>query len=270
MTLTDTHCHLDFDCFDGDREQVLQRAADAGVRRIIVPGTQQSRWPRISRLCNGKHPPRLWPCFGIHPYWLTSHSLDDLDALQRHAQTHDCLAIGECGLDFRDGQAARDLQHAFFDAQLALAQRLDKPVIIHAVRATGAVIRHIRQFPGLRGVIHAYSGSYEQARQLIDLGFMLGIGGVITRPDATKRHRLLRQLPVDAIVLETDAPDQPPYRHRQQRNEPGWLVETLQSVSELKQQDSDALGNQFEANVQRLFFSGGENGPGIDSPATLP
>lgn len=261
ISLTDTHCHLDLDAFADDRQAVLERAAKAGIKRIIIPATTRHRWATIHALCQPPAPPQhniaLFPCYGIHPYWAQEHDATDIEALHDYLQQHPALAIGECGLDFRPTQLAKEnsrkQQRALFEAQLQLAYRLHLPVVIHAVKATQEVIETLRQFPGLRGMIHAYSGSYEQAKELIALGFYLGIGASVTFPNAHKRQLVVKKLPFDAILLETDAPDQPPHAHHSQRNEPAFITETLHTIARLKNVETETVAQHNEQNARQLF-----------------
>lgn len=250
-TLIDAHCHLDFEVFDSDREQVLQRAADRNISDIIIPGTEKKFWPRITQLCSEHH--QLHPCFGLHPYWLNTHNSQDLNDLDDYISRHRPVALGECGLDFRADQADRKTQLHFFDAQLEIAQTHALPVVIHAVKATTTVIERLKKHKGLNGMIHSFSGSPEQAEQLIDMDFMISIGGSITYPNAKKARNTVRQIPLCSLLLETDAPDQADSNHKQQRNEPAFLLDTLNSVAELREIDVDTVAEQTTKNAKTLF-----------------
>ena len=251
MQLVDAHCHLDFDVFDEDRNEVLQRARAVGIVHIVIPGTTRARWHHITALCE-QHD-GLSACYGLHPYFVTQHDTPHLDALRKHAGGHDCVAIGECGLDFRPSQAPRDVQQQYFEAQLDIARELDKPVVIHAVKATGQVIQTLQRFAGLRGMIHSYSGSYEQAMELIDMGFLLSFGAAAINPRATRLRDTIRRLPLSALLLETDAPDQPGPLHRGQRNQPAWLLDTLSGLAALRGEHSADIAARTTANAVQLF-----------------
>ncbi len=251
MQLVDTHCHLDFDVFDEDRNEIIQQALAAGIAHIVIPGVMRNGWHNITALCDQHH--GLSACYGLHPYFVGQHAEAHLDTLHAYASRHACVAIGECGLDFRQGQAPREHQLFYFEAQLDIAQRLGKPVVIHAVKATQQVIQSLQDFPGLRGMIHSYSGSYEQALQLIDAGFVLGFGGAVTHPRARRLHDLIRRLPLTSMLLETDAPDQAPSTHHGQRNQPAWLRDILDTIAVLRMQDKTEIAHCTTANADELF-----------------
>ncbi len=249
--IIDSHCHLDFDDFEPDRDAVLQRAYEAGIRHIIIPGVTAEHWPRMQSLC--EQYPQLHPCYGLHPYFIDEHNPQHIDALDNWLEEYPAIAVGECGLDYYLKHLDKEQQRFYFEAQLQLAQKHQLPVVIHARKSTEDVIHCIRNFPGLTGMIHSYSGSYEQAIQLIDLDFYLSFGGPITYPNAARLHKLLRQLPIESILVETDAPDQPVASARGQRNEPAHITEVIQSLAELQQLDSDEVAMVTSENAQRLF-----------------
>ena len=249
--LIDCHCHLDFPTFDADRQGILEQARHQGVHDIVIPGVKRADWARIRDICRqDKH---LYACYGLHPYLAAEHADDDIRLLQDWLDNKPCVAIGECGLDYRKDQADRQLQWKFFNAQLALAHALEKPVVIHAVRATGDVIDSIKNYPGLRGMVHSYSGSYEQALQLIDLGFYISFGGAITYDNAKKLRAAAGKIPLASILLETDAPDQPDASHKGKRNEPAYLVNVLNCLGELRDESIEEIAVQTTRNARKLF-----------------
>jgi len=249
--LIDTHSHIDSPLFDNDRPQVIARAKAAGVSKQIVPAIQSKWWPRLKACCASDS--SLIPAYGLHPIYTSQHKESDLTALATWLQHEPVVAVGECGLDFYDGKDNQMLQRFYFEAQLELAQEFNLPIIIHARRSIEDVIQIIRTKPGLRGVLHSYSGSYEQAAQLIDLGFLMGFGGPITQPNAKRLHRTLKRLPLDAILLETDSPDQPCFKHHNRRNEPAYLVDIACSISDLLGFDINTVKAVTLNNSWRLF-----------------
>lgn len=252
MQLLDSHSHLDAAVFDADREAVLARAQAAGVTGHILPATHAAAWDGLGAIC--RRYPRLYPAYGLHPVFLDQHHPAHLDALRaRLAAGTACVAVGEIGLDYFDTRLDRDRQQRFFEAQLALAREFALPVIIHARHAFEAVIHTLRRFPGVRGVVHSFSGSAEQARQLDALGFLLGIGGAVTYPRAQRLKRTVATLPLHQLLLETDSPDQPACAQRGQRNEPMHLVSVLDCVSALRQTPREAIAAATTANARRLF-----------------
>jgi TatD DNase family protein len=175
MRLIDSHCHLDVAEFAEDLPEVLLRAAQLSVEAFVVPAIDFAAWPRLSQLAE-RHP-QIKPAYGLHPIFLAQHHDSHLAALPDWLQRSECVAVGECGLDFFMPNLDVNQQEAIFIAHIKLAEQFNKPLIIHARKATERVIHLLKQFGPATGVIHSYSGSIEQARQLIELGFLLGIAG---------------------------------------------------------------------------------------------
>ena len=251
MKLIDSHCHLDFEVFDSDRAEVMARAAAAGVSAIVIPGVRANGWEKIHALCAGDT--RLYACYGLHPYFVGEHRHADLDRLEAWVGQHDCVAIGECGLDLRTGQAEAKDQLHYFSAQLDIAAAHDRPVVIHAVRATAQVIDLLNNYPAVRGMIHSYSGSYEQAKQLVERGFYISLGGAVTYDNARRVRAVAAQLPLSSLLIETDAPDQPDADHFAQRNEPAYLTNVLDSLCALRPESRDEIAAKTSANARALF-----------------
>jgi TatD DNase family protein len=249
--LIDSHCHLDFDVFNGDRDAVIERARHNGIKEIVIPGVSRKNWEHIDQICS-KYT-HLHACYGLHPYLAREHTDSDLVGLRDWLDIHDCVAIGECGLDYRKDQADRELQMKFFTAQLEIAAMAARPVVIHSVRATEDVIKAIKNYPGLQGMIHSYSGSYEQAMQLIELGFFISLGGAITYSNAKKLRATARKIPLASLLLETDAPDQPDAVHHNQRNEPAYLVNVLKCLSELRDESVEEVARVTTRNARQLY-----------------
>ncbi|MCA1714352.1 MAG: TatD family hydrolase, partial [Gammaproteobacteria bacterium] len=249
--LIDSHCHLDAVEFDPDRAAVIARARQAGIVQQIVPAIDAASWPKLREVC--ALAPGLHPAYGLHPLCLVSHRPQHLDELRKWIGREHPLAIGECGLDFFvDGLDAQS-QQDYFDGQLQLAREFDLPLVVHARRAVEAVIVAIKRIGRLRGVVHSFSGSAEQARQLWQLGFLIGLGGPVTYVRANRLRKLAAEIPLEYLVLETDAPDQPDAGHRGQRNEPARLPRVLAAIAELRGQDPDIVAKATTANARRLF-----------------
>lgn len=249
--LIDSHCHLDADAFDPDRSAVIERAQAAGIGEQVVPATHADAWPKLREVCASA--PGLHPAYGLHPVFLDQHQVAHLDALATWIERDQPVAVGECGLDYFIEELDRDAQQYYFDAQLELARDHDLPVIVHARRAVDATIGAIRRVGNLRGVVHSFSGSPEQARQLRDLGFMIGLGGPVTYERARRLRRLVATMPLDQLLLETDAPDQPDADNRGGRNEPALLVRVLDVIAGLRDQDREEIAAATTANARRLF-----------------
>ncbi|NUS38556.1 MAG: TatD family hydrolase [Lysobacter sp.] len=251
MRLVDSHCHLDDEAFDGDRADVLARARAAGVQHVVVPAIDASTWPRVRTTC-ATHP-GLSAAYGLHPLALQAHRPEHLEALGTWIERERPVAVGECGLDFFVEDLDRDAQLRYFDAQLRIARDASLPVIVHARRAVDAVIAAIRKVGGLRGVVHSFAGSAEQARQLAQLGFLVGLGGTVTYARANRLRQLAAALPLEQLVLETDAPDQPDAGHRGQRNEPARLPHVLHAIAALRDEAPTEIAGATTRNAERLF-----------------
>lgn len=249
--LYDSHCHLDAAEFDADRPAVLQRARQAGVARQLVPAVDRDSWDRIAALCQAE--PGLRPAWGLHPMFLAAHRPGHLDELADWLRDRRPAAVGECGLDFFVEGLDPEAQRGYFHRQLELAREFDLPVVLHARRAVDEVIAALRRVGGLRGVVHSWSGSEEQARQLFALGFHLGIGGPVTYERAQRLRRTVATMPLDYLLLETDAPDQPDAGHRGQRNEPGRLPLVLAAVAALRGETPERIAEATAANAAALF-----------------
>ena len=246
----DTHCHLDAPEFDADRAAVRAAARLAGVQCCVIPTVQASNFAPTRAIAHAQDDVYA---LGIHPLYVPQATGGDLQALEQaltaHADDARLVAVGEIGLDFFVPElctpAMRSKQHLFFEAQLRLAQRFGLPVILHSRRALDQVLRALRQTPTVGGIAHAFVGSAQQAQQSIDLGLKLGFGGAMTYERATRLRQLAASLPLDAIVLETDAPDMPPrwlYKtaaereagQTQSRNTPAELPRLGQVLADLR------------------------------------
>jgi len=251
IDLTDSHAHLDDSSFDPDRAQVLRRAAEAGVRRIVVPAIHRNSWAGIERLC-AKHPQAL-PAYGLHPIFLEQHRPEHVAELTQWLKDHSAVAVGEIGLDYFLEDLDREQQRAYFEQQLHVAREFDLPVIAHARRAVDEVTATLRRIGGLRGVVHSFSGSEQQAEQLWRLGFHLGIGGPVTYERAQRLRRIVAGMPLEYLLLETDAPDQPGAGQRGQRNEPAHIAEVLGVVAGLRGDSEANIAAATTANAAHLF-----------------
>jgi len=251
MLLIDSHVHLDAPAFDLDRASVLARAKCAGVAAQIIPATTAVRWPEVRTACQNAS--GLFPAWGLHPLFVAEHTPEHLGELRQWVERERPVAIGECGLDYFVPGLDIEVQQSCFNAQLKLAREYDLPVIIHARRAVDAVIASLRRIGGLRGVVHSFSGSPEQARQLWRLGFLIGLGGPVTYPRAQRLRRLAASMPLDFLLLETDAPDQPDHGIPGQRNEPARLTVILDAIARLRRQPADEIAQITTINAFRLF-----------------
>jgi TatD DNase family protein len=230
--LIDTHLHLDAGEFDPDREEMLARAHAAGIAGFVVPAVDRAGFARVLALAETT--PGVFAALGIHPLYVDQADETDLDALDTLLAQGCAVAVGEIGLDhYVPGfDAAR--QEAFFTAQLGLARRHGLPVILHVRRAQDAVLAALRKTRVTGGIAHAFNGSFQQAEAFIELGFKLGFGGAMTYEGSRRIRRLAAELPLDAIVLETDAPDMPPVWAHGERNVPENLLRIAGVLAELR------------------------------------
>lgn len=256
MDLIDTHTHLDFPDFDADRQALMTESRALGVRQMVVLGVYQGNWQRVWELV--QNDPDLHAAFGLHPVYLDDHRPQDLrelgDWLSRLAGHRQLCAVGEIGLDYFIETLDRERQQALFDAQLQLAVDFNLPALIHVRRSHAAVIATLKRFKVKRtGIIHAFAGSKEEAREYIKLGFKLGLGGAATWPQALRMHRVLAELPLDSVVLETDSPDMAPAMFPGQRNSPAHLPAICAALAGIMAISPDHLAAASTANARELF-----------------
>ncbi len=251
MRLVDSHSHFDAAEFDADRIAAHARSVAAGVSMQVVPAVDAAGWPKLKSVC--VQFPGLFPAYGLHPMYLKAHRPGHLRELRDWIERERPVAVGECGLDFFVEGLDAETQRFYFEGQLRLAREFDLPVVVHARRAVDAVIAAIRKVGSLRGVVHSFSGSAEQAAQLRKLGFLLGIGGPVTYERANRLRKLVATMPLEQLLLETDAPDQPGAAHRGERNEPAFLPEVLDVIAGLRGIEPAELATATTANAERLF-----------------
>lgn len=249
--LIDSHCHLDFDVFDRDRNELWSRCRSAGVGQLIVPGTDPDQWVRARSLCEAQ--PDWYFAAGVHPWWL-DRAADDWEELCQRALTHPlCVAVGECGLD-KHIEAPMIRQEALLDTHLDMARACDKPVILHCVKAHNELIRRLKRHRFPRGgVVHAFSGSADIATTYWQMGFRLGVGGVITYERARKTREAVSRVPLDALLLETDAPDMPLAGRQGERNSPEYLPVIAQTLAGLRDCPVEQVVRQTTDNSRQLF-----------------
>lgn len=254
--LIDSHTHLDFPDFDADRAELLARCRAQGVEKLVVLGVYQGNWQRLWDLVQGDA--GLYAAFGLHPAYLAQHRPEHLaelrDWLQRLAGHPQLCAVGEFGLDYFLEQLDRERQQALFEAQLGLAAEFGLPVLLHVRRAHATTIATLKRFRLRRaGIVHAFAGSFEEAREYLKLGFRLGLGGAPTWPQAKRLQQTVARLPLDAVVLETDAPDMAPAMHPHQRNSPEYLPDICAELARLMGVGADELAAASSRNAAELF-----------------
>lgn len=252
--LFDTHCHLDISDFDKDLVEVLARARSVGVGSIVIPAIDAARWKGLLQLCDGKQ--GLYPALGLHPMFYKQHEPKaDIARLEKLVSENELAAIGEIGLDFylERGHKGEQLQYELFEKQLVIAKDAGLPVILHVRKAHEEVLKRLKDARVVGGTAHAFNGSLELAQRYIDLGFKLGFGGMVTYDKSTKLRELVKQLPLESIVLETDAPDMSPSNHHGERNSPEYLPEIAQVIADLREISIDDVARITTTNAREIF-----------------
>jgi len=246
----DTHCHLDDESFAGRLLEILERARAAGVTRFIVPGVGPSCWDKVMAVAAGND--RIFAAPGVHPMRAMQFSEAALVRLEELAP--DAVAIGEIGLDY-SYDVPREVQQATFRAQLRLAVRLGLPVLIHCRRAFADLLTILgeEKVENAGGVMHAFSGSPEIATECLKLGLCIGVAGPLTFENAVRPLEVVRSVPLERLLLETDAPDLAPVPYRGSPNEPAFLVEIARKVAEIKGVSLEEVARTTTATAHHLF-----------------
>ena len=256
--MIDTHCHLDAHEFDTDRDAVVAAAREAGVTTLILPSVEVSGFPAVRACC--QRYPGCHPAYGIHPLYVGAAREDDLYTLRQWLRDeisgeHPPVAVGEIGLDFFVPGHDASRQEQFFIEQLQIAAEFNLPVLLHVRRAVVQVLKCLRHSKVRRGIAHAFNGSRQQAQAFIDLGFKLGFGGAMTWPRATRIRQLATELPLESIVLETDAPDMSPVWRQGQRNSPDQLPLIAATLADLTRLPPGRILEQTNANALAVIES---------------
>ena len=256
--MIDTHCHLDAREFDTDRDAVVAAAREAGVTTLILPSVEVSGFPAVRACC--QRYPGCHPAYGIHPLYVGATREDDLHTLRQWLRDeisgeHPPVAVGEIGLDFFVPGHDASRQEQFFIEQLQIAAEFNLPVLLHVRRAVVQVLKCLRHSKVRRGIAHAFNGSRQQAQAFIDLGFKLGFGGAMTWPRATRIRQLATELPLESIVLETDAPDMSPVWRQGQRNSPDQLPLIAATLADLTRLPPGRILEQTNANALAVIES---------------
>jgi TatD DNase family protein len=237
--LVDTHCHLDAAEFDADRDAVAGAAREAGVRTIVVPAVERENFSAVTDTC--RHYPGCVAAYGIHPLYVERAVPRDIEELRATIAAAQAVAVGEIGLDFFQPGHDAALQEYYFTEQLKIARDFHLPVILHVRQAVDAVLKQLRRIPVSGGIAHAFNGSRQQAEVFIGMGFKLGFGGAMTFERALRIRELAKSLPLEAIVLETDAPDMTPAWIGKGRNTPAELPRIAQVLAGLRGEDIEQV-----------------------------
>lgn len=253
--LFDTHCHLDFERFDEDRDEVVARAIAAGVKRIVVPALDLVNAPAVLALADRYD--EVYAGVGVHPNSSAGWQDDWIDQLRTLAAHEKVVAIGEIGLDYYWDRSPKETQQRAFRQQLALATELDLPVIIHNREADGDVLRLLSESP-LRGkerpgVLHSFMSTWETAGAALEMGYYLGFTGPLTYAKNDEMRTVVDRAPVDRLLIETDAPFLPPQAHRGERNEPAFVRLIAAQMAEILDLEEATIAAMTTDNAACLF-----------------
>lgn len=260
--LADTHAHLDFTQFDEDRDQVIERAANQGVTRIVTVGFDIDSSREAVALTDGNA--SVWACVGTHPHQASRVTPEGLGSLRDLSTHHKVVAIGEIGLDYYRDRSPRDVQRQVFRQQLEIAAESGKPVVVHDRAAHRDVMRIVGGWAetvrasnnGLQpplGVVHCFSGDQTMAEELFELGFFVSVAGPVTFPNARGLQELVGRLPLERLLVETDCPFLSPHPYRGKRNEPANVKLVAQKIAEIKQMSLQKVSRVTTENARRVF-----------------
>lgn len=252
MKLFDTHAHLLDTRFDEDRNELIPSLPQSGVAGFLEACTEAGDIPKITALVMLYD--HVFGSAGIHPHSADTASEANLLAVERALQHPKIVAVGEIGLDYHYDFSPRDAQKKAFTEQLDIAIHAKKPVVVHDREAHGDVMAALSERRGrLGGVLHCYSGSYEDAVKYIDLGYYIAFGGALTFKNATKQRAIAEKLPLERIVVETDCPYMTPEPHRGERNDPRLMRITLETLAGVRGISAEEAANATFANAMRLY-----------------
>lgn len=260
MKFFDSHCHFDFADFDADRAEIWRESCALGMCAMIIPGVAPGQWHTAANMMHAYS--NMYGAAGLHPWWIErevgdqhlDHYVQLLKAqLIAHLSEPGCVAIGECGMDALI-QVPMDIQKQVFEVHLQIAQENQKPLIIHCCKAHNETLQLLKRYKlPAGGVIHAFSGSQEMAEQYWAMGFRIGVGGTITYERANKTRNAVKHVTLDAILLETDAPDMPLAGQQGKRNSPANIIAIAQTLADLRGETLAQIAAQTTANAQQLF-----------------
>ncbi len=254
--LIDSHCHLDFAAFDKDRNDVIARCEALGISDIVIPGVTAATWENLLNFCE-QHTPHsnvsLHCALGMHPIFLSQHLEEHITRLDALLAARKVVAVGEIGLDFFLPELDQTTQIHLFEQQLFLAKKHDLPVILHTRKSHDKTLSILKKHCIRGGIAHAFNGSMQQARSYLDLGFKLGFGGMLTFQRSRKLRQLAKELPLEAIVLETDSPDMTVEPHHGERNSPEYIPFVLEALTEIRTEKAQEIAAITTANTRSIL-----------------
>ncbi|WP_413291594.1 TatD family hydrolase [Bdellovibrio sp. HCB337] len=258
----DAHCHLADERLEAQLDNVISEAEGLGIHFFMQGGVGPEDWQRQRDLAQ-RYPGKIGLCFGLHPYWVAAHdedlceiALDQLAPLLPHA-----LGIGEMGLDFRPHimKDSRERQIGVFEQQLELAEAVQKPMVLHLVQAHEEALRimDIWGVPASKGIVHSFNGSWGKAQDFLKRGLYLSIGGPVVWDQNEKLHQVVKDMPLEFLLLESDSPDQPPPRFKQSLNQPASLWDVAGKIGEIRGMPASEILEISTENFKRLFHYDG-------------
>ncbi len=269
LELIDSHAHLEFPQFDLDREEVLERARQAGIVTLLAIGSGTGPERLEAALPFAEAHPWIYATIGVHPHEARLAAEEHFEQLDRLAKHPRVVAWGEIGLDYHYDHSPRDVQQRVFRRQLEQARAARLPVVIHCREAWGdclAVLEREWRSAGLGGVLHCFSGSLEEAKRGLNMGFLVSFAGNLTYPRAQGLRDVARELPLDCLLIETDSPFLPPQRHRGKRNEPVFIVEVAEALGNVRDLAAEEVGRATAGNFRRFFRLGVQGCCGSSAP----
>ena len=254
MYIIDSHIHLYLDEFSDDREKLIKNAENENIKKFLLPNINLDSVEKMILLCE-KYPKKCYPMIGLHPCYVDKNYVKNLNILENYFNTTKFIAVGEIGIDLHWDKTYINEQKKAFKTQISWAKKHHLPIVIHCRNSFEEIYKILKEESdeNLFGVLHCFGGSIDQAKKLIDLNFFLGIGGVLTYKNSNLKS-VLQQIPIDKILIETDAPYLSPSPYRGKRNEPGFIKYTAQKICEIKNISMQDLTNQLYKNTKSLFF----------------
>lgn len=249
--LIDSHIHLDDQRFDYDRKALIKMAHMAGVDRFVVPAVKVNRFPAVLKVAE-EHPQVAYT-LGLHPYYIDEHRAVDLEFLAKSLQGSGAVGVGECGLDYHLKELDRLKQQKVFEAQVILAKHFDLPLVLHVRGAVDDVFKILKKHNYFKAVMHSFNGSIEQAQLITEHGVYLGFGPAVCNPNAKKLQAMIKHVPLENLMIETDAPDQPFYDRVGKRNLPIDILRVNMEMAKILGVEADILAAQTAANTKILF-----------------
>jgi len=254
VRLVDSHVHLDDAKFDADREETIERARAAGVERMLAIGAGDGPPDLEAAVRLADRYPFIYATVGVQPHDASKATAETWTRLRELAAHPKVLAIGEIGLEYHYDFSPRNVQRAVFEQQLAIAAETGKPIVIHTREAWDDTLAMLRAYGRGAGIVHCFTGGETEARRVLDLGFHLGFGGVLTFPKADALRQAARVTPGDRLLVETDCPYLAPVPHRGKRNEPAFVVETVRRLAEVRGCAPEEIAELTTRNFERLML----------------